>query len=148
MSLEGYTNLQGIIKRISCIKDFFTNFIICFSMFFNVFQCFSMFFNVFQCLSMSFRWGEITPIIAIFRHLRSKNKTGNNRLIFADKTKADIINEGDLTTCWLKISSTFCRIKKQRNMQRVYSRRVSKKRGDRFKQVVLCVWIFTNDDAI
>ena len=35
----------------------------------------------------------ITPFISIFRELRSKNKIGNNKLIFANKTKADIILE-------------------------------------------------------
>jgi ferredoxin-NADP reductase len=35
----------------------------------------------------------VTPFIAIFRYLRSKNSIGNNRLIFANKTKADIIHE-------------------------------------------------------
>jgi ferredoxin-NADP reductase len=35
----------------------------------------------------------ITPFIAIFRHLRSQNQIGNNKLIFANKTKADIILE-------------------------------------------------------
>ncbi len=33
----------------------------------------------------------ITPFISIFRDLQSKNKAGNNKLIFANKTKADII---------------------------------------------------------
>jgi ferredoxin-NADP reductase len=33
----------------------------------------------------------VTPFIAIFRHLRSKNEIGNNKLIFANKTKDDII---------------------------------------------------------
>jgi len=33
----------------------------------------------------------VTPFIAILRDLKSKNKLGNNRLIFANKTKADII---------------------------------------------------------
>lgn len=33
----------------------------------------------------------ITPFIAILRDLKSKNNLGNNRLIFANKTKADII---------------------------------------------------------
>ncbi len=33
----------------------------------------------------------ITPFISIFRNLKAQNKTGNNRLIFANKTKADII---------------------------------------------------------
>jgi ferredoxin-NADP reductase len=35
----------------------------------------------------------ITPFIAIFRYLASKNEIGNNKLIFANKTKADIILE-------------------------------------------------------
>lgn len=39
----------------------------------------------------------ITPFIAILRHLRSQNATGNNKLIFANKTKADIIQEKELT---------------------------------------------------
>ncbi len=33
----------------------------------------------------------VTPFIAILRDLKAKNKLGNNRLIFANKTKADII---------------------------------------------------------
>src|ERR1017187_2727193 len=35
----------------------------------------------------------VTPFISIFRQLQSKNKIGNNKLIFANKTKADIILE-------------------------------------------------------
>tara|TARA_R110002049_G_scaffold297831_2_gene487213 strand:+ start:1001 stop:1672 length:672 start_codon:yes stop_codon:yes gene_type:complete len=35
----------------------------------------------------------ITPFISIFRDLKSQNKLGNNKLIFANKTKADIILE-------------------------------------------------------
>jgi len=37
----------------------------------------------------------ITPFISIFRNLQSKNKIGNNKLIFANKTKADIINRAE-----------------------------------------------------
>lgn len=37
----------------------------------------------------------VTPFIAIFRHLHSKNEIGNNKLIFANKAKADIINEAE-----------------------------------------------------
>jgi len=33
----------------------------------------------------------VTPFISIFRYLQSKNEVGNNKLIFANKTKADII---------------------------------------------------------
>ncbi len=35
----------------------------------------------------------ITPFIAIFRYLERENKIGNNKLIFANKTRADIILE-------------------------------------------------------
>lgn len=35
----------------------------------------------------------VTPFISIFRYLQSKNEIGNNMLIFANKTKADIILE-------------------------------------------------------
>ena len=34
----------------------------------------------------------VTPFIAIFRHLKSKNEIGDSKLIFANKTSADIIN--------------------------------------------------------
>jgi ferredoxin-NADP reductase len=39
----------------------------------------------------------ITPFIAIFRDLQSKNKINANRLIFANKTKGDIILEDEFT---------------------------------------------------
>jgi ferredoxin-NADP reductase len=35
----------------------------------------------------------VTPFISIFRFLRSRNEVGSNKLIFANKTKADIILE-------------------------------------------------------
>ena len=35
----------------------------------------------------------VTPFISIFRHLQSKNEIGKNLLVFANKTKADIILE-------------------------------------------------------
>ncbi|WP_413998526.1 flavodoxin reductase [Flavobacterium sp. W1B] len=37
----------------------------------------------------------VTPFISIFRHLKSKDEIGNNKLIFANKTKDDIILEDD-----------------------------------------------------
>lgn len=37
----------------------------------------------------------ITPFISIFRYLTSINKTGANKLIYANKTKADIILEAE-----------------------------------------------------
>jgi len=38
----------------------------------------------------------ITPFISIFRYLKSEKQTGNNKLIFANKTKSDIILEKEL----------------------------------------------------
>ena len=40
----------------------------------------------------------ITPFISIFRHLHSKGEVGNNKLIFANKTSADIILEQEFKT--------------------------------------------------
>ncbi|MBS1927807.1 MAG: flavodoxin reductase [Chitinophagaceae bacterium] len=38
----------------------------------------------------------ITPFIAILKHLEKNNQLGNNKLIFANKTKGDIIQEEKL----------------------------------------------------
>lgn len=38
----------------------------------------------------------VTPFISIFRYLHSNNEIGNNKLIFANKTKSDIIYEKEL----------------------------------------------------
>lgn len=38
----------------------------------------------------------ITPFLSIFRYLSSTSQVGNNKLIFANKTKADIILEDEL----------------------------------------------------
>jgi ferredoxin-NADP reductase len=35
----------------------------------------------------------VTPFISIFRDLKAKKKIGSNTLLFANKTRADIINE-------------------------------------------------------
>lgn len=40
----------------------------------------------------------VTPFISIFRQLQSKNRIGTNKLIFANKTKADIILETEFHT--------------------------------------------------
>lgn len=37
----------------------------------------------------------VTPFISIFRYLKSTGQTANNELIFANKTKKDIINEAE-----------------------------------------------------
>lgn len=39
----------------------------------------------------------VTPFISIFRHLQQKNEIGKNVLVFANKTKADIILEKEFT---------------------------------------------------
>ncbi len=38
----------------------------------------------------------VTPFLAILKYLQSVNTIGNNKLIFANKTKADIIHEKEL----------------------------------------------------
>ena len=38
----------------------------------------------------------VTPFLCIFRHLYSTNKISGNKLIFANKTRADIIHEDEL----------------------------------------------------
>jgi len=40
----------------------------------------------------------ITPFLAILKQLNKENKIGSNKLIFANKTKADIIRESHLKT--------------------------------------------------
>lgn len=40
----------------------------------------------------------ITPFLSIFRYLKAINKIAGNKLIFANKMKADIIHEKELTT--------------------------------------------------
>ncbi len=40
----------------------------------------------------------VTPFISIFRHLRQKGETAGNKLIFANKTRADIILEKEFST--------------------------------------------------
>ncbi|HEU5165531.1 MAG TPA: flavodoxin reductase [Chitinophagaceae bacterium] len=37
----------------------------------------------------------VTPFLSIFRYLQVSNKIGGNKLIFANKTKADIIHENE-----------------------------------------------------
>jgi ferredoxin-NADP reductase len=39
----------------------------------------------------------VTPFISILRDLKAKNELGNNKLIFANKTKKDIILEKEFT---------------------------------------------------
>ena len=39
----------------------------------------------------------VTPFIAIFRHLHSRNEIGDSKLIFANKTSADIIHKDEFS---------------------------------------------------
>lgn len=39
----------------------------------------------------------VTPFISIFRFLKKENKVGSNKLIFANKTRADIIHEKEFS---------------------------------------------------
>ena len=39
----------------------------------------------------------VTPFVSIFRSLQLKNEIGNNKLLFANKTRADIIHEQEFT---------------------------------------------------
>lgn len=56
----------------------------------------------------------ITPFISIFRHLQSKNQVGRNRLLFANKSQADIILES-----WFKnlLGSSFVNILSDENAE-------------------------------
>jgi ferredoxin-NADP reductase len=56
----------------------------------------------------------VTPFISIFRYLKSKNKINNNKLIFANKTKADIIHKDEFESL---LGSAFINILSQENLQ-------------------------------
>lgn len=45
--------------------------------------------------AFSSREGRASPFISIFRDLQSKNELGDNKLIFANKAKVDIILEAE-----------------------------------------------------
>jgi len=55
----------------------------------------------------------ITPFISIFRDLHSKSEVGNNKLIFANKTKADIILEDEFKAL---LNNNFINILSQENV--------------------------------
>jgi len=59
----------------------------------------------------------ITPFIAIFRYLQSKNQVNGNRLLFANKTRADIILEP-----WFKnlLGSSFINILSEEDAEGYY----------------------------
>ncbi|MBS1496010.1 MAG: flavodoxin reductase [Bacteroidetes bacterium] len=55
----------------------------------------------------------VTPFIAIFKFLEKQNKVGNNKLLFANKTKADIILEDKFTNL---LGSNFINILSDENI--------------------------------
>ena len=56
----------------------------------------------------------VTPFVSIFRYLQSKNEIGNNKLIFANKTKADIIFEQEFKKL---LGNNFINILSDENMK-------------------------------
>lgn len=56
----------------------------------------------------------VTPFISILRRLQSNNEIGNNKLIFANKTKADIILEQEFK--WL-LGKNFINILSEENVE-------------------------------
>jgi ferredoxin-NADP reductase len=54
----------------------------------------------------------ITPFISIFRNLFAENKISGNRLLFSNKTAADIIYEDELRICWENVRFILTRDKK------------------------------------
>ena len=56
----------------------------------------------------------VTPFISIFRFLESKNEIGNNILVFANKTKADIILEKEFQNL---LGSHFINVLSEENVE-------------------------------
>lgn len=66
----------------------------------------------------------ITPFISIFRNLKAKNKIGNNLLVFANKTKADIILEDEFKSL---LGDAFINILSDEEKKGYYHGRVTEK---------------------
>ncbi|MFZ6032683.1 MULTISPECIES: FAD-binding oxidoreductase [unclassified Melioribacter] len=60
----------------------------------------------------------VTPFIAILRELNSKNKIGNNKLIFANKTEADIILKDEFEAM---LGKNFINILSHQESQKYYN---------------------------
>ncbi|WP_221391512.1 FAD-binding oxidoreductase [Dyadobacter sp. NIV53] len=65
----------------------------------------------------------ITPFIAIFRDLYSRNKIGNNKLFFSNKTTADIILKEEFETM---LGNNFHKIISAENVDGCYYGRINK----------------------
>ncbi len=66
----------------------------------------------------------ITPFISIFKNLKAKNKIGNNILVFANKTKADIILEDEFQSL---LGDAFINILSDEQVKGYYHGRVTEK---------------------
>ena len=64
----------------------------------------------------------ITPFLSIFRYLKSKNEIGNNLLIFANKTKADIIHEQEFKSI---LGNAFINILSEEDVPGYYHGRIT-----------------------
>lgn len=65
----------------------------------------------------------VTPFISIFRSLDAQNKIGNNRLIFSNKTEADIILKDEFETM---LGENFINIITKQPGTKYYSRHIDK----------------------
>ncbi|HMQ69127.1 MAG TPA: FAD-binding oxidoreductase [Ignavibacteria bacterium] len=65
----------------------------------------------------------VTPFISILRELHRKNQTGNNMLIFANKTKDDIINENEFSQI---LGKNFINILSQEKTEKYFSGHIDK----------------------
>ncbi|HLG38069.1 MAG TPA: hypothetical protein VI461_00325 [Chitinophagaceae bacterium] len=66
----------------------------------------------------------ITPFISIFRNLKAKNEIGKNMLVFANKTKADIILEEEFESL---LGDAFINILSDEKVEGYYEGRVTEK---------------------
>ena len=85
----------------------------------------------------------VTPFIAIFRHLHSQNKIGNNKLIFANKTKADIILEEEFKR---SLGANFINILSEENIEGYAHGQIT---ADFLKaniSNILCMWASAHDE--
>jgi len=90
----------------------------------------------------------VTPFISIFRNLKFRNETGNNKLIFANKTKADIIHEKEFKDL---LGDNFINIlsheKTNEYALRIDNRRFFKNEYKRPRQKNLCMRPSPNDGS-
>ena len=66
----------------------------------------------------------VTPFIAIFRHLKAQGKLGNNKLIFSNKTKEDIILENEFRAM---LGDNFINILSEESVEGIAHGRITEK---------------------